>query len=170
MPVQCVGGHPMCGKETSGIGAADARLFNGAKFVLTPTSRTTSHTLSIVQTLVERIGAQPVLMDAESHDRAVAAISHLPYLLSVNLVNTVDGLHDERAQLLAASGYQSMTRLAASHPQLMADIIATNRANILGMIDRYQTELSQLRQAIAESNEECWRAKLEQAEKVKRDV
>jgi prephenate dehydrogenase len=167
LSAQGVGGHPMCGKETSGIVAADANLFHGAKFVLTPTARTTSETLNLMQTVITRIGAQPIIMDAATHDRAVAAISHLPYLLSANLVNVVDGLHDKYTMLLAASGYQSTTRLAASDTRMMSDIIATNRDHIVQLLDAYQAELAQLRHAIANDEEAMWRERLEQARKVK---
>jgi prephenate dehydrogenase len=167
LPAQCIGGHPMCGKETSGLEAAEANLFRGAKFVLTPTTRTTDETLTLIQSLVTRIGAHPLCMNAAAHDRAVAAISHLPYLLSTSLVNTVDTLHDAHTTLLASSGYQSTTRLAASDTRMMGDIIATNRAHIVAMLDAYQAELTQLRDALATEDERGWREKLEQAKKVK---
>ena len=146
---QCVGGHPMCGKETSGIETAEANLFHGAKFVLVPVAQTSEQTLGVARQLATRIGAQPLVMDADAHDRAVAAVSHLPYLLSVNLVNTVAALHDAHAPLLASSGYAGMTRLAASDTRMMSDIVASNREHILKMVDAFQAELSRLRAAVA---------------------
>lgn len=170
LQAQCVGGHPMCGKERAGIDAADADLFEGATFVLTPTRRTSDDALQLAQQLVTRVGAQPLCMDAQTHDRAVAAISHLPYLLSVSLVNTVSDLRDANAAQLAASGYRSVTRLAASDVQMMNDIVVTNRAHILDMLDRFQVELGQLRAAIAAGDEENWHGRLEQAKKMERGV
>ncbi len=167
---QCIGGHPMCGKETAGIEAADANLFRGAKFVLTPTARTSHETLQLVRQLVTRIGAEVISMDADAHDRAVAAVSHLPYLLSVNLVNTVATLHDANALALTSSGYASMTRLAASDTRMMSDIIATNRADIVQLLDGYQTELTRLRDAIAACDEAQWGAMLRSAEQLKRNT
>ena len=170
LAAQCVGGHPMCGKETSGIASADAKLFDGAKFVLTPTTRTSTVTLRLAQSLVTRIGAQPVVMDAASHDRAVAAISHMPYLLSASLVNAVSATGDDNALRLAASGYAGMTRLAASDPQMMSDIIATNRANIVAMIGHAQAALADLKRALIAGDEAAWRAELERARNVIRDA
>ena len=167
LTAQCIGGHPMCGKETAGLASADAQLFRGARFVLTPTTRTHDATLRSTQSLVRRIGAQPIVMDAEAHDRATAAISHLPYLLSVNLVNTVAAQHNADAMPLAASGYASATRLAASDTRMMGDIIATNRAHVLHILDAYQAELARLREAIADGDEEQWRERLAYAKKVK---
>jgi prephenate dehydrogenase len=165
----CIGGHPMCGKETSGIGEADAELFRGAKFVLSPTARTSGAAMHVTQALIERIGAQALVMDAADHDRAVAAVSHMPYLLSAALVNCVDDLHDEHTGALAASGFRSMTRLAASDLSMIGDIIATNRSSIVDLLDRYDSELRELRTAIVENDESRWRSLLKRAYNLNRN-
>ena len=190
LTAHCIGGHPMCGKETSGIEAADAELFHGAKFVLTPVRGMPSPSVDLAKglvsrtavcesgelaldaalALVARIGAQPILMDAAQHDRAVAAISHVPYLLSATLVNCVDDLHDEYARTLAASGFDSMTRLAASDLRMMGDIIATNKDSIVELLDRYDRELRELREALGAADESRWRARLERAHNLKRSM
>jgi len=166
---QCIGGHPMCGKESSGIESAEAILFEGARFVLTPTSHTSRETIGIVRQLVSNIGAEPLVMDAAAHDRAVAAVSHLPYLLSVNLVNTVLEQHDPNARLLAASGYASATRLAASDTRMMGDTIASNRDHIVRLMDSYQHALANMRDAIAAGDDDAWRRYLERAREEKRN-
>ncbi|MBI1800006.1 MAG: prephenate dehydrogenase [Chloroflexi bacterium] len=100
MPAQCVGGHPMCGKEQSGLLAADPALFRSAKFVLVPTARARGETMDTLKQLILRIGARSVVMDAEPHDRAGAAISHLPYRAAI-----ADGTPAEwRARLEQARG------------------------------------------------------------------
>jgi prephenate dehydrogenase len=205
LTAHCIGGHPMCGKETSGIEAADAELFHAAKFVLTPlggipspsadfvpqqrwrggivsraavrgsgevapAAAASAAALDAALALVARIGAQPIVMDAVEHDRAVAAISHVPYLLSAALVNCVDDLHDEHARTLAASGFDSMTRLAASDLRMMDDIIATNKDSIIELLDRYDRELRELREALGASDESRWRARLERAHNLKRGM
>lgn len=167
LAAQCVGGHPMCGKETSGIEAADAELFQGAKFVLTPVPGASAAALDTALALVTRIGAQPIVMDAAAHDHAVAAISHLPYLLSAALVTCVDDLHDGYARTLAASGFSSMTRLAASDLRMMGDIIATNKDSIIELLDRYEREVRDVRVALGEADESRWRARLERAHNLK---
>ncbi len=87
--IQAVGGHPMTGKESSGVEASDAALFHHRPFVLCATRRTTPAARLRALALIEAIGAVPIEMDAHKHDRVVAAISHLPYLLSAALVATV---------------------------------------------------------------------------------
>src|SRR5512143_2624241 len=104
LPVESIGGHPMCGKETPGIDAAEAGLFRGARFVLTPAARTTERALRTARALVAAVGAEAIELDAETHDRAVAAISHVPYLLSAALVNTVAAADDANAEQLASTG------------------------------------------------------------------
>jgi len=170
LPAQCIGGHPMCGKETSGIEAADAELFNGAKFVLTPAAGASADAMDAALALVRLIGAQPVVMDAAEHDRAVAAISHVPYLLAAALVTCVDDLHDEHTRTLASSGFSSMTRLAASDLRMMGDIIATNKDSIIELLDRYDRELHELREALGSADESRWRARLERANNLKRSM
>ena len=170
LSASCVGGHPMCGKETSGIAAADPELFRDAKFVLTPVPGSSAGAMEAALSLVHRLGAQPIVMDAAEHDRAVAAISHMPYLLSVALVNSVEDLQDEYARILAATGFSSMTRLAASDTRMMGDIIATNKASIIDLLDLYEQELRDLRQALAGTDESAWRARLERAYRVKRSL
>ncbi|MBI3915222.1 MAG: prephenate dehydrogenase, partial [Chloroflexi bacterium] len=80
--LQPIGAHPMCGKERAGFDAADAELFRGATFVLTPPARTSPETLALAQSLAQTIGALPRVLDAARHDKIVAAVSHLPYALA----------------------------------------------------------------------------------------
>ncbi|TMC49628.1 MAG: prephenate dehydrogenase [Chloroflexi bacterium] len=169
LDAQCIGGHPMCGKETSGIAAAEATLFKGATFVLTPATHTSQGTMHMARQLVSAIGAEPLVMDADAHDRAVAAVSHLPYLLSANLVNTVLEQNDPNARLLASSGYASTTRLAASDTRMMGDTIASNRDYIVRQIDRFQSALAHMREAIAAGDDDTWRVQLERAREGKRN-
>jgi prephenate dehydrogenase len=131
--VMAVGGHPMCGKEISGLAAAEAALFQGCHFVLCPTDRSPEPALGLTRALVEAVGADAVEMDAERHDRLTAAVSHLPYLLSVALVGAVKTVADEDplAWRLAASGFRDTSRLAASDPTMMHDILLTNSGAIL---------------------------------------
>jgi len=141
--LQAIGGHPMCGKEASGIIAAEADLYQGAPFVLTPLSRTSSEALALAQELVEAVGASPLLMDAERHDRLVAAVSHLPYLLSVGLVATAEEVatEDELVWELAASGFRDTSRLAASDVTMMLDILLTNRQAVGETLSRFVRQL-----------------------------
>jgi prephenate dehydrogenase len=126
-----LGGHPMCGKESSGLSAADRNLYQGCLFALTPLERTHSSTLNIAQELIAALQARPLLLDPQAHDRAAAAISHLPYLSAATLVDAVMQLGEDLAWELAASGFRDTSRLAASDITMLLDILKTNRAEVL---------------------------------------
>ncbi len=148
--VHAVGGHPMCGKERAGIEHAEPGLFTGATFALCPTSRTDDAARRRAERLAEAVGARPLWLDAVAHDAAAAAISHLPYLLSVALVRAaLDGAGAQTAARLAASGFRDTSRLAASDERMMLDILATNHDAVLVALDRAAAELDALRTHLA---------------------
>ena len=137
--IDLVGGHPMCGKEQSGIDAADASMFKGAPWVLTRSE-------PVLAELIEAVGAQPIVMDAETHDRLVAGVSHAAFLLSVGYVLAVSRRADwPEASRLAAGGFRDMSRLAAGDPQLYAGVTRTNRAQLIEQLDAVTAELARLR-------------------------
>jgi prephenate dehydrogenase len=147
--VQFVGGHPMAGKTESGPDAADATLFRGAVWCIVPGPATLRQAIDDVVKLVDSFGAVPYFLGAEEHDGLVAAVSHLPYLMSVALIGHLgkEGSWRETASL-AASGFAYATHLADSDPRMFADIALTNGENIARRIDLYVAELETLRDAI----------------------
>lgn len=148
--VSFVGGHPMSGKEMSGVDAADARLFRNHIYCLTPTVRTRPAAVSKVSALVEALGARVRFLEPVEHDGLVASVSHLPFLASIALVNTVaHGPAWGDAALLAASGFRDVSRLAAGNPEMYRDICFTNTNAITNRLDDYIATLSQLRERIA---------------------
>jgi prephenate dehydrogenase len=161
--VQPVGGHPMCGKEVAGFDAADAGLYRGRVFVLCPLERTAPEALAQAERLAAAVGARTLVMDPATHDRAVAAISHLPYAASVALVNAVDARGDAAAWRLAASGFRDTTRIAACDVEMMLDTLLTNRRAVLAWLDAYAGELDALRRALADEDEAALRAHLDRA-------
>ncbi|MFQ5859744.1 MAG: prephenate dehydrogenase, partial [Anaerolineae bacterium] len=163
--VEPVGGHPMCGKEVSGIWAAEASLYEGAIFPLTPLERTSPTALRLAERLVESIGATPVIIDAGRHDRLVAAVSHLPYLTAVMLVAAAAEIADEDvlAWPLAASGFRDTSRLAASDVTMMHDILITNREHVAEMLHRYRRHLNRLIDLVENGHQDELRTTLEQA-------
>ena len=148
--VSFVGGHPMAGREVSGIDAADAKLFRERIYCLTPTSHTPSAAVSKVCSLAEILGARVHFLDAVAHDEQVASVSHLPFLASVALMNTVaqDNTWNDAA-LLAASGFRDASRLAGGDPTMYRDICLTNNSAIVGWLDKYIASLQVLRERIA---------------------
>lgn len=145
-----VGGHPMAGRECSGIEAAEAGLFEGRAYCLTPTEKTPAEAIVRLGAIIMGLGAQPLVLDAERHDRQVAGISHLPFVLSSVLVQMLCGEEDwpEMARL-AASGFRDMSRLAAGSPAMYRDICLTNKEAILGHLDALTVQLASIRSLIA---------------------
>ena len=148
-----LGGHPMAGKEISGIAAADAELFRGSKYALIGKQETEhaeelrdSRVMEFVA-LLEKIGADPVWLDAETHDRAAAIVSHLPQLLAVALAGVVRDQTDETGLpvTLAGRGLRDALRLAGSPYSVWRDIILTNSDNLDRALSQLIQSLEQLR-------------------------
>lgn len=158
-----LGGHPLAGKETPGIESADAKLFEDAKYVIVRESRGAEPSLAPRDfagdkpemteaereflSWVKRLGAEPVELDAETHDWALALVSHLPQLVSTALASTVwDETDEDGLPLsLAASGFQDMTRLAGSPYDVWRDICLTNADNLGRALERLEQTLERLR-------------------------
>ncbi len=159
--VSPLGGHPMCGKETSGLAAADSNLFRDSVFALTPLDRTLPATMALARQLVAAIGARPLILDPARHDRLAAAISHVPYLTAAALVDAAMRVDDDLAWTMAASGFRDSTRLAASNVTMMLDILTSNRAAVLDALSRVQVSLQALAALIEQEDEARLRTTLE---------
>ena len=148
--VAFVGGHPMTGKEQSGVDAADAALFQGRIYCLTPTPRTRPTAINKVSAFVEALGGRVRFLEPAEHDGQVAGVSHLPFVASIALMKVVgEGAAWGDAAQLAAGGFRDMTRLAAGSPEMYRDICLTNRDALLRWLDDYIATLSTVRQHIA---------------------
>ena len=145
-----VPGHPISGTERSGATAAFASLFRGKRCILTPTAQTDPQALALVTALWQAVGSEVMIMDAEKHDRILAAISHLPHMVAYALVNAVGSYdrYEENILLYSAGGFRDFTRIASSDPTMWRDIALTNRDALLEMIDRFEVDLAQLKEAI----------------------
>jgi prephenate dehydrogenase len=147
--VDFIGGHPMAGKETYGMKAAEADLFQGSVYCLTPSRKASPQSVDKIADMVKKLGAAPFFIDAQEHDALVAGVSHLPFLLSAVLVTgTASGPSWERMKKLAASGYRDLTRLASGSPEVNAQICLTNQQAILRWIDKFIDELQRYRQLV----------------------
>ncbi len=149
---QFVPGHPIAGAETSGAAAARADLYQGRKVVLTPLLENSVEDIETVKRAWALCGADVRILDAETHDRVFAAVSHLPHLLAYALVDefakrsNADQLFD-----YAAAGFRDFTRIAGSHPEMWRDISLANRTALLAELDRYSAALMRIRQALVNS-------------------
>lgn len=155
-----VPGHPIAGKEKHGVAEASETLFQGAKCILTPTSKTAPEALEAVKSLWLAAGANVVLMDADSHDHIFAAVSHLPHAAAYAMVNTVAEFNagSESYISFSGAGFRDFTRIAASSPEMWRDICLLNGENIVAMIEQYQFSLTRIKKAIKHGDG----AKLEQ--------
>ena len=142
-----LGGHPMAGRETSGIARADAGLFSGARYALVGSEDDPDPRVQGFASLVRTLGAEPVWCDAETHDWAVGIVSHLPQLLAVALARVVQDETDETGLPLSLSGpgLQDMLRLAGSPYGLWRDVAHTNTENIARALDRLEQAVEYLR-------------------------
>ena len=151
--VDFVGGHPMAGKETSGPENADGSLFDNKVYCIIPSPRAQKAAVSEVTALAKAIGAKPFYIGVAEHDSFVAAVSHLPFLLSVALVGcTSKSVNWEDIAQLAASGYGDVSRLASGDPIMHRDICVSNPEPIVAWIDTYIRELYQVRQMLTKED------------------
>ena len=152
--VSFVGGHPMAGKEKSGAENADGTIFKGKAYCIVPSPRAGSAAVSSVTTLAEAIGAKPFFIGVEEHDSFVAAVSHLPFMMSVALMGCVSkSVNWEDIGPLASSGFGDLSRLASGDPIMHRDICITNREPIVSWMDAYIRELYDLRNLLAGDDE-----------------
>jgi prephenate dehydrogenase len=148
--VHFIGGHPMAGSENRGVLAADPFLFQNVIYVLCPAEGVPAAQVESLSALLGDIGANVTIMDAETHDRIAAAVSHLPQMLAVALVEMVGGLDSERAPYLrlAAGGFRDMTRIASSPFVIWDDIFRTNVDAVRETMDAFIERLRKLRDRI----------------------
>jgi len=145
-----VGGHPMAGSELEGLDGADGSMFEGAVWVLTPTTATADSTFNAVASIVADLGADVLALPADRHDQVVAVISHVPHLAAATLMGLASDRGEEHAALLrlAAGGFRDMTRIASGHPAIWLDICAENRTAILSALDGLIEGLQGMRGAV----------------------
>lgn len=156
-PPVFIGGHPMAGTEKSGYTNSFAHLFENAYYVLTPCSTTTQGAMEAMGVIVEGIGAIRVVMPAEKHDRATAGISHLPHVIASSLVNLVRELDNESGimQTLAAGGFRDITRIASSSPGMWENIVASNKTQLLELINLFTQKLKQFEVVVQKDDSEA---------------
>lgn len=158
---QAIGGHPMCGKEMAGLAAADAHLYRQQTFVLCRNGRTTEAVEAAVLGLLHTIGAQPLFLSPDVHDRIVAMVSHVPYLVSAALMHSAAAMEEDNVWPVSASGFRDASRLSGSDPRMMLDILLTNRAAVMAQVAQYQRALaavSELLQSGDEAGLSAWLA------------
>lgn len=143
---QFVGGHPMAARTDTGADAADAKLFQGTVWCVTPSPAATRESIDRLLKLIEDIGATPYFLDAEEHDGLAAAVSHLPYVQAVALMHQVGGERSWRESAsVAATNFAYATHLVDHDPEIWSDVLLTNRENVVRRIDGLIQQLEILR-------------------------
>ncbi len=148
--VSFVGGHPIAGKECSGVDAASSELFNKARCIITPSPNTDKEALEKILALWKAFGSKIVLMTPDEHDSIFAAVSHLPHVIAYVLINTIMDLNKDILPH-GGRGLRDMTRIALSPPELWRDICSYNKENILKSLDHFLSSISHVKGLIEKS-------------------
>ena len=135
--------HPMAGRELDGPEGAQSDLFVGKSWIITPLPQTSGESIALVKELIEKLGARVIAMSPEDHDAAVAAVSHLPQVISSLLAAQLEGKNPEHLAL-AGTGVLDTTRIAGSNPALWEEILKLNKGALLPLLKDFQKDLSTL--------------------------
>lgn len=129
----------MAGSEKTGYENSSSSIIKGARYIITPTKETKPEKIEFMKQFASDVGMHPIVMDYHVHDKSVAAISHVPHLLSTALVHVVSDNDDEEKhmQLLAAGCFRDMSRVAASSPEMWEQICLTNSSAISNILEQY---------------------------------
>lgn len=147
LPPHChfVGSHPLAGSEKRGVEFATPDLFSSSVCIVTKTAKTKTKPLRTVEKLWKGLGAEVVLMSPHRHDRIVAQVSHVPHLVSIALVKSLERTNTT----FASTGFRDTTRVASSDPVIWKDICLSNSENIVRSLDAFATILARLRNLVS---------------------
>ncbi len=145
-----IGGHPMAGSERSGVEAASYLLFENAFYVLSPNPNVPEEAYERLSSLLKHTRAQIIRVEAELHDDIVGAISHLPHIIAVALVNQISNYNESNDlyERLAAGGFRDITRIASSDPSIWRDILINNKAVLLRLLKDWNEQTDQFIQML----------------------
>lgn len=163
-----VGCHPIAGTERGGAGAADINLFRSRRCLLTPTPSSNRGDRKRIEQLWKRLGSEVVWVDAEKHDRLLAAVSHLPHIVAYSLVAAVARLISiPKDSKFALGGLKDTTRIAQSPPEMWHDIFLENKKNILLCLKRFRSELAKLESFIRRNDSPRLMAQLKKSQVIR---
>jgi cyclohexadieny/prephenate dehydrogenase len=171
--VHLIPGHPMAGTEHSGPDAGFASLFEGRYCILTPPPGADPAAIAAVREFWRRCGAMVETMDAQTHDKVVAIVSHLPHLIAFTICGTADDLSEETRESVlkfAASGFRDFTRIAASDVSMWRDVFLNNREAVLEMLARFTEDAQAFGRAIRRGEEEFIVDRIQRGRKIRRGL
>ena len=155
-----IGTHPICGKETLSLRSAENSLYEGELFIVIPLQRTTLNARHAAQQLVNALEARMLVEDAAQHDAALAATSHLPYLISSALVLATA----PETGRFVGPGFRSTARLAGTPASMMLGVLETNRDQVLARLKDFQAALGEMEQALERDDLPALRTMLDGAQ------
>ena len=156
LPEGCefISGHPMAGRQGSGLGMSDAAIFNNSNYIIVPTEKNTPEAVNWLEEFAKTLGcARSVKVSMEDHDKIIAYTSDLPHITAVALVNSAS--YNENTQYFIAGGFRDATRVADINPDLWSDLFLSNRENVIAEIENYQSQLERWKKAIVENDREA---------------
>ena len=164
LPESCefISGHPMAGRQGSGLGMSDAAIFNNSNYIIVPTEKNTPEAVNWLEEFAKALGcARSVRVSMEDHDKIIAYTSDLPHITAVALVNSAS--YNENTQYFIAGGFRDATRVADINPDLWSDLFLSNRENVIAEIENYQSQLERWKKAILENDREALKAIMREA-------
>ena len=156
LPESCefISGHPMAGRQGSGLGMSDAAIFNNSNYIIVPTEKNSPEAVHWLEEFAKALGcARSVKVSTEDHDKIIAYTSDLPHITAVALVNSAS--YNENTQYFIAGGFRDATRVADINPDLWSDLFLSNRANVIAEIENYQKQLERWKKAIENNDREA---------------
>ena len=164
LPEGCefISGHPMAGRQGSGLGMSDAAIFNNSNYIIVPTEKNTPEAVNWLEEFAKALGcARSVRVSMEDHDKIIAYTSDLPHITAVALVNSAS--YNENTQYFIAGGFRDATRVADINPDLWSDLFLSNRDNVIAEIENYQSQLERWKKAIVENDREALKTIMREA-------
>ena len=169
--VNFVPGHPIAGKEQSGVDAASATLFKGHRTILTPIANTGTEAISTVKNMWETIGAEVVFMEPSVHDELLALTSHLPHALAFILVDLLSRqTNPEDSFDLSAGGFYDITRIASGDPVMWRDIFLSNQQAVLHRLTEFSTAIDDLAKLINDCDSHGLEQMFKHSNEVRRQI
>ncbi|HKZ22747.1 MAG TPA: prephenate dehydrogenase [candidate division Zixibacteria bacterium] len=165
--VDYIGLHPMAGTEKVGIDGADENLFVNKTIMVFPSKNTQKPSLKLVLSLIKKLKAKPLIMNVKKHDEIMAKISHLPYLFSIALVNLANSTDSKEVFKVLGGSFRDATRVSLSSPEMMLDILTTNKKNIISQINTLTFEILRYKKLLENGDEKKLLDKILKAKQIR---
>lgn len=160
--VEFIGGHPMAGKEISGVENASKDIFNGANYILTPTPKNKKATIAYMESLIKAIGFKNIsIVTPEKHDEIIAITSQLPHVIALSLINS-KGV-DKSIKNFVGGSFKDESRVASINPELWGELFLSNKENLLKVINEFQASMARIKKALDNGDSEELKAIMKDA-------